>query len=1540
MSRGQSFLRIPTRLSVITFLLLIAPAFAIQAHAQYTTAAGTPTFTTALPVEMGFTNVANGNLHIEIPLASFPQRGGLTYNARLVYDSLIWNIVNNTWQPSNIANSMGGWRLITGGEPGAVTSTFSNSPCDTPPPIQTRTVHTGFVWTAPDGTSHRFPIFTQRDRTICAEDITSDTEMADDSSGYTMSVTNYTSATVYAPDGTQVFPTVMDTNGNFFSKDASGNIIDTLQRTPITTTTSGNSITYAVLNPQGTRTNITVTTTTVSANTAFGQSGVAECNCSVTAIQSIAFSDGTSYNFTYDSGTSIGHFAVLTSMKLRTGGTVSYGYTLFADLQGNHSVWFSGKEAGGSTWLYNPQAMTITTNQVAVSEPSGDSITYLFSLNNGAWTSSATYSDAIKGNLLFLTNTWDTSNSCPINSGCTGAAFVRQLTSSTQFPGGLTKNVTFSYASPITGQISEIDESDYSTSAPPILRKTLFSYASLINTVSKPSQVTVKDPSNNVISQTSYSYDQGTVTATTGVPQHTSPVSSRGNVTNLGRWLNTTGLNLNTAFTYDDTGNRQSMTDPGGHSTQFSYADNFSDSVNRNSLAFLTAITAPDTHSPGLAHHVTRGQYDFNTGLRTASTDQNGHQTTFTYDSQMRSLQTNLPDGGQINFSYPSATQSEVQAKIDGTRSTYFTTILDSLGRKSRTAKTNGEALQYDVLDFCYDGNGRVNFQAYPYQSTSYTGAAVCSGSGDSFSYDALDRPTKITHSDSSNSTIAYTARARQITDEGNGSYNVSRILQSDGLGRLTKVCEVSSSTLLGSGGTPASCSLDIAGVGFLTSYGYDLLDNLITVTQGSLTNRALIFDSLSRVISESHPEWGSGSQATYTYNSDGMLIGRVRPSPNQTTTSITVTTNYGYDELHRLISRTYTGDTTGTASAAFNYDEPSAWSQSLSNTIGFMSSESAGSTGQAFSYDSLGRVSSNWQFTPRVWGGTPYFLAYGYDLFGDLTSSTNGAGVTFAYTYNSAPRLNTITSTLVDAQHPGTLLSSIHYGPFGPVNDTLGNGLAETIGYSARGQSQSYSSTPYSFSVTGLAGNGKITAAADSVNGAWTYSYGQMNQLMSSSKTTSPVQGFSYVYDRYGNRWQENVTQGTGPQPQYLFDNTANRINGSGITYDAQGNVTADGLGNAFTYDAESRMIQVANASGTFNYIYDAEGRRVRNSSTEFLYDLSGRAVTLFGATNGIWNFGEIYAGGRHLGTYSNSTTTFIHPDWLGSKRLVSSLTGASSQTCNNLPYGDGGSCSGPESGFNHFTDDIHDGETNLEHTWFRTLSTTQGRWLSPDPYLGSIDLSDPQSLNRYSYVSNDPLSLLDPLGLSDNGPGQQTCGFGGILLIGDAFCQLLRALNGTSGSGTGGPSRPFQKRPAPTVSCNTVLPNGKTVGDYVRELREQIQGIALAISNSGEGDFLGAASGAFFASVGTGGPIDFKNNFFHKADGMLLGDAGNFAYYASGSGILPDSELDFGAGVYAVKSAIMGRKHFSDLTGRMFSDSSAARVRDQALAANGCQK
>src|ERR1051325_9114531 len=98
--------------------------------------------------------------------------------------------------------------------------------------------------------------------------------------------------------------------------------------------------------------------------------------------------------------------------------------------------------------------------------------------------------------LAILSNSWDTSNGCPLNSGCSGSAYIRRMSSVTQFPSALTKTTTYSYSSVQSGQVGEIDESDYyNTITIPILRKTFFSYAPLANTSSKPSQVTVKDRS-------------------------------------------------------------------------------------------------------------------------------------------------------------------------------------------------------------------------------------------------------------------------------------------------------------------------------------------------------------------------------------------------------------------------------------------------------------------------------------------------------------------------------------------------------------------------------------------------------------------------------------------------------------------------------------------------------------------------------------------------------------------------------------------------------------------------------------------------------------------------------------------------------------------------------------------------------------------------------------------------------------------------------------------------------------------------------------
>jgi RHS repeat-associated protein len=90
-----------------------------------------------------------------------------------------------------------------------------------------------------------------------------------------------------------------------------------------------------------------------------------------------------------------------------------------------------------------------------------------------------------------------------------------------------------------------------------------------------------------------------------------------------------------------------------------------------------------------------------------------------------------------------------------------------------------------------------------------------------------------------------------------------------------------------------------------------------------------------------------------------------------------------------------------------------------------------------------------------------------------------------------------------------------------------------------------------------------------------------------------------------------------------------------------------------------------------------------------------------------------------------------------------------SSAGTCDYEPFGEfrpGTTCSVPTDF--RFAGMQFDSETGLYHTWFRQYDATQGRWLGVDPLPGSPN--DPQSLNRYVYVANDPVNLVDPYGLS----------------------------------------------------------------------------------------------------------------------------------------------------------------------------------------------
>jgi hypothetical protein len=183
---------------------------------------------------------------------------------------------------------------------------------------------------------------------------------------------------VYAPDGTQVYPNVKDTNGNYYSApNSNGDVTDTRGQTPITTTVNGSAISYKVASSEGSYT-IGVTTETIPVNTSFGVTSVTEYSGNITVVKTITLPDSTTYQFSYDQGATGTHFGTLTSMTLPTGGVVDYASSsIFKDAYNNPYLYTTGYSmASGGSWSFAPVVQTIcgTTcgQNVTVTQPSGD----------------------------------------------------------------------------------------------------------------------------------------------------------------------------------------------------------------------------------------------------------------------------------------------------------------------------------------------------------------------------------------------------------------------------------------------------------------------------------------------------------------------------------------------------------------------------------------------------------------------------------------------------------------------------------------------------------------------------------------------------------------------------------------------------------------------------------------------------------------------------------------------------------------------------------------------------------------------------------------------------------------------------------------------------------------------------------------------------------------------------------------------------------------------------------------------------------------
>jgi YD repeat-containing protein len=206
--------------------------------------------------------------------------------------------------------------------------------------------------------------------------------------------------------------------------------------------------------------------------------------------------------------------------------------------------------------------------------------------------------------------------------------------------------------------------------------------------------------------------------------------------------------------------------------------------------------------------------------------------------------------------------------------------------------------------------------------------------------------------------------------------------------------------------------------------------------------------------------------------------------------------------------------------------------------------------------------------------------ISYTYDLAGN-ERNRNLNGNNYPSTYASAGRLLTFSSiNFNDATNPPNLLTNPQYNALGQLTlASFANGLSESWSYDKRGRLQSAAvgtncgngtgtcsgSTVYGFSLS-FAPDGDLLASNDSVNLNWVYKYDDFNRLVCSNLATngscqSPSNGtptYSYVYDRFSNRWNQNgpnsfVATFTGNKP----GSPANNNQMDGYSYDLAGNMT-----------------------------------------------------------------------------------------------------------------------------------------------------------------------------------------------------------------------------------------------------------------------------------------------------------------------------------------------------------------------------------------------
>ncbi|MGG4451226.1 RHS repeat domain-containing protein [Brevibacillus porteri] len=478
--------------------------------------------------------------------------------------------------------------------------------------------------------------------------------------------------------------------------------------------------------------------------------------------------------------------------------------------------------------------------------------------------------------------------------------------------------------------------------------------------------------------------------------------------------------------------------------------------------------------------------------------------------------------------------------------------------------------------------------------------------------------------------------------------------------------------------------------------YGYDGLGNLTSVLENGTTTAEYTYNSLAWKLSEKNPETKA---ETYTYEKSGAV--KTFKDKNG------VTFNYDYSPFYELKK---------VSSGASFYEERVYDPQS-----GLLLSEN-NNTGNAISYGYDGFHRKNRQ----TMMGKDYQLLYSDndDTIDTLVYPARGAvsgsapSLSVGYTYDNANRLNSVAI-------PGVGTTTYTY-------DISNSGETNAVSYP--GQPKAMQQSVSSF--------GEKTALNHADGWNETNGYDLFGNI-TSQKRSGTNYGL-FVYDKLSRIKEESVE---GNVKQYAYDKRGNR--------QVYANAPVDILRSyEMKYDLFNRLQEYKDEKGTTTYTYYPGGLRATKQQTGSVTDtthyvyLDGQVIeeltqdgrvkarNVFG-NQLIWR--KDYASNLEGNYYYNS-----HGD-------VVKIKAPNGNVLNTYDYDIWGNLIADkvkETISNPFmyAGEMFDKESGFYYLRARYYDPKIGRFISEDTYKGQVD--NPLSLNRYTYVSNNPLRFVDPSG------------------------------------------------------------------------------------------------------------------------------------------------------------------------------------------------